>query len=619
MLINNCRFAAYFLISTILLFLGNTLPSYASMDEDEEFLALQTPPLFEQHLESHPDLPSKRVTASSSEIPLLAGEKSKKNGNSSSSHAKKRKKTPEKPNEIFELIPGKYFQSSMVFYDPNASPVSQTFQWDNQKEFMAEIDKHIFDLVRSKPSIAVEIVGFIMGAVSPFPATGAVNKSIGKFFGNPPGQGLSTTISVLTVLTTLPSFGTNLGEKFSIIFDVLSKRKSFPTRSNENSSKPCAIKISKLHKVAIGVLAVGSFLDAFGNLGVIESAYYEHFQNVFYGIGWAYFLSWMERYYTIGRAHIDRLFCRYADSDISQDQRRLLINSLKKCRQAIAQSDSFTNELYQKILEEINRENSAIQNLEEENPSHLFALSALFLQSASTMSYEPDEETSLIATTRSFNYQISKDLPIDWKEEFLEKLSLILAAAGSIGRVVTMEYLIEQVLTQVFHVSAPTANIISWVFSSLDVLFKTFAERDSQQQYMKGWLNSFSVEYLGDFQWLRKITGWTSIINGGLFSLAKSVAGISCLKAWGAPLPLQILLLVPAFIQDQAYYGAIFDEGKNKFITKAATLKKPTENTYTSIKRAWLIKWIEKIEYPLTCQWDSETIGNLSELILKAI
>src|SRR3546814_14635431 len=74
---------------------------------------------------------------------------------------------------------------------------------------------------------------------------------------------------------------------------------------------------------------------------------------------------------------------------------------------------------------------------------------------------------------------------------------------------------------------------------------------DLQKQYMQGWLQSFSLQHLGDFQWVRKITGWPAIINGSLFALAKTVAGIAGFKTWGAPIPLPVLCLLPCFIQDQ--------------------------------------------------------------------
>lgn len=636
MLISKRRFEAFFLIAFILISLILTFPSQASSSSDEDDSSISGSQRSnyseEQSIEEESrfiiDLNAGHangIGASSPKTPQrppIAGKRSTDRGikeiesSSKPSQGLRQRKPTEKPTEMFELRQDRHFQSAMYFYDPNDPQVSETFNWDSQRIFMGETDARIFDTSRLKRSLAIGTLGFLIGGVSSFPSTGALVKTIGEFFHIRPGTGLTIAIQSWTVSTTFPSFAMDLGEGFYLISDTLFKKEEFPTRSDENISKPCVIKINLAHKTAISALVFASFLDAVGNLGVIELAYFEHFQDVFYGTGWAYTLSWMKRSYTIGRAHIDRLFCKYADSDYSRDQRRLLVTSLHQCRQAIAQSDAFTKELYDHILEELGREQLIIEDLEADS-SHLFALSALFLQSAGTMPYTADEDSSLIASTRFLNYQINKDIPIDWKEEFIEKLSLVFAAAGSVGRIVAMQYILDELLTNILHVPAPAANTVAWVFSCADVIFKSFAERDVQQQYMKGWLNSFSVQYLGDFQWLRKITGWSSIINGNLFALAKTVAGITSFNAWGAPIPLQIICLAPAFVLDQAAYGDFFDKGKNKFITNLATMRQPTKNAPISIKRAWLMKWIEKIEYPLTSQWDSDTIGNLAAVILR--
>ncbi|AIL13009.1 hypothetical protein IM40_05025 [Candidatus Paracaedimonas acanthamoebae] len=584
------------------------------------------------------------VGASNSKIPqrpIIAGEESVDHGIKLSNHSEPYEQTlnllpphPQpkthlhKPVNLFELAPGEYYESAMVFYNPNAPQRSQVYNWDNIKTFMQEMDKRAFDTRRSKKSIALGVLGFCAGCVSSTPETGTLVSSIGRFFNIPVGESLSTAIVVWTMVTTTPCFAMNMGNRFYIIGKTLFSNKAFPTRSIENASIPCVIETSKLHKAAIGILAFASFLDATINLGVVELAYYKHFQKIFFGTGGFYLSSWMAQYYGIGRANIDRLFCQYShDTRVSHAKRLLLINSVKKCQQAIAKNDVFTAKLYDNILAQMEKKNTQNNDLEQGDSRHLFGLSALFLQAANTMNFEtleeqpdeePDEETELLnANARLMNFQAQQDVPHAWKEEFLEKLSTILTGAGSIGRAVTAQYILDQVLTQVLSMPTSTAYEVAWALSIFDFLFRSFAEYNTQQQYMRGWLNSFSVKHLGDFSWLRKTISLSSIFNGGLFSLAKTVAGITAFNAWNTPIVVQALCLIPSFALDQGYFGTFFDKGNNSIITNIATIKQPTETAHINIKRAWLMKWSRKIVELLESQWDRDTIGNLYSTILK--
>ena len=388
-------------------------------------------------------------------------------------------------------------------------------------------------------------------------------------------------------------------------------------------STPCIVELSTGHTAAIGLLVFASGLDAVVNVGVVALAYIKNFPNVFYGTGWAYLGLWGTRYYETGRARIDRLFCKYAyDTQVSHQKRLLMLESLENCQKAIAKSDAFVKKLHNHIFNKMNI-NRLIDP--EVGNQEVFALSALFLQSATTMNYEAnssenqaDEQTELLtANARLMNFQAQQDVPLAWKEEFLDYLNTALTYAATVGRAVTMEYVLEQLLINMFSMPALTANGIAWAASIFDTLFRSFTEVDTQEKYMRGWRNAFSLEHLGDFQWFRKTLGWTSFINGSLFSLAKTVAGIIAFNVWDAPTMVQIICLAPAFIQDQAYYGAFFEDGKDKLITNVATTKQPSLEDNIEIKRAWLMKWSRKIKELLSSQWDSGTIGNLYTLILK--
>jgi hypothetical protein len=524
----------------------------------------------------------------------------------------------DEPNEHIQS-----YESAMVFYDQNQAPSSQVYTWDSITTFMKETDQLFFNTARPIKSLAAGIFGALIGCVPSTPATGTLISSVGDFFHIPIGEGLSTTLVVWTTTTTTPCFAMHLGRRGYIIADSLFGEEAFPTRSGENESKPCVIKTSKLHKTAIGVLVFASSLDATVNIGVVALAYLKHFPNVFYGTGWAYFTSWGEWSYTIGRAKIDRLFCKYQyDTELSHRKRLLLLDSAQKCQQAIARKDSFVTGLYNRIFSQMNKRSLYA---EENGEPNLFILSALFLQSANTMSYdaesleeEQNENSQLLsANSRLMNFQVQQDIPLSWKEEFLDVLSTYLTGAATIGRAVSMEYILEQLLIHVVSASPPTATGIAWSASLFDLIYRSLTEGDIQKQYMQGWLKSFSLKHLGDFQWVRKITGWPAIINGGFFALAKTVAGIAGFNAWGAPLPLQILCLLPTFIQEQSKYGQFFGKGTEDIVTNIATLKQPSTNDHINVKRAWLMKWSRKIEEYLTSEWDRETIGNLYTIILK--
>ena len=647
------RFTAFSLTTLISLSLIAPFPGYASDDSDEEASSSSQGSNYSEDLNhlldqtEEIDLIGGRASgqsASSSEIPqkpIVAGEKSFDHGIKLLDHSKpyeqtldlpppypQRKTHIHKPVNLFELAPEEYYESAMVFYNPNAPQRSQVYNWDNIKTFMQEMDKRAFDTRRSIKPIALGVLGFCAGCVSSTPETGTLVSSIGRFFNIPVGESLSTAIVVWTMVTTTPCFAMNMGNRFYIIGKTLFSDEAFPTRSIENASIPCVIETSKLHKATIGILAFASFLDATINLGVVELAYYKHFQKIFFGTGGFYLSSWMAQYYGIGRANIDRLFCQYShDTRVSHTKRCLLIDSVKKCQQAIAKNDAFTTKLYDNILAEMERKNTQNDDLEQGDSHRLFGLSALFLQAAHTMNFEnleersdeePDEETELLnANARLMNFQVQQDIPHAWKEEFLEKLSTILTGAGSIGRAVTAQYILEQVLTQVLSISTSPANEVAWALSIFDLLFRSFAEYNTQKQYMKGWLNSFSVKHLGDFSWLRKTISLSSIFNGGLFSLAKTVAGITAFNTWSTPVVVQVLCLVPSFVVDQGYFGTFFDKGNNNIITNIATIKQPTKTAHINIKRAWLMKWSRKIVELLESQWDRDTIGNLYSTILK--
>lgn len=395
--------------------------------------------------------------------------------------------------------------------------------------------------------------------------------------------------------------------------NLLNQEEDFETRRVESS--PCVMEISTRHKVAIGVLSFASLLDAIINLGVVELAYFKHKQNIFYGTGWAYLLSWWSLYYKTGRPLIDELCCKYQhNTKHSYDQRYRLKESLYKYRQAISRNDRFALDLYNKIYTKIP---TIDQDLEKADDKTLFALSCLFLEPASTMSCNSDEETSLLAETRSFNQQVQNDIPFDWKEELLEKLSTILTGAASVGRAVTVEYVLEHLLTDVLTMSGADANKLAWALSIFDLVFRSFAEFDAQQQYMKSWLNTFSLEHLVSCRWVRKILGAPAVINGCLFALSKTVAGINCFEAWHAPLMLQIISLVPSFIQDQAYYGNFFENETNNIISNVASIQKPKTGVSATIARTHLLKMSQKIERHLF-KWDNQTIGNLITAVLKS-
>jgi len=516
----------------------------------------------------------------------------------------------------------KNYESAMVFYDRNQDLSSQAYTWDNITTFMQEADQLFFNTVRPISSLVAGTLAALIGCVPSTPATGTLISSVGNFFNIPIGEGVSKTLVAWTMITTTPCFSMHLAKRGYIITNSLIGEEAFPTRSGENESKPCVVKTSKLHKTAIGVLVFASSLDATVNLGVVALAYLKHFPNVFYGTSWAYFMSWGEWNYTSGRAKIDRLFCKYQyDTELSHRKRLFLLESVQKCQQAIANRDSFVKVLYNKIFNQI--KGQRVDN--EEIGSHdLFALSALFLQSTNTMNYGEEEEESpetaqlLRANSRLMNFQAQQDIPLAWKEEFLNDLSTCLTGAAAIGRAVSMEYILEQLFIHMFSASAPTATELAWSASLFDLLYRSFTEGDIQKEYMQGWLQSFSLKHLGDFQWLRKITGWPAIINGSLFALAKTVAGIAGFNAWGAPIPLQVICLLPSFIQEQGNYGAFFATATKEIITNVATVKQPQLDEHINVKRAWLMKWSRKIEEYLTSQWDSGTIGNLYSTILKS-
>lgn len=645
MLTRKCRFTAFFLIPVILISLVVTLTSHASMDSDDDSIISS----------SHHSTISEEESLDDANYTIdLDGAGGQVNGHSASSSATpqrpiiagygslndsaprikstKHRQAPTAPWDIFTFN-GANYQSAMKYYPLNASQDSSNFNWDNLHNFRQGIDIKIINIETSKKSIAAGVLGGAIGALPSTLATGTLVSSIGKFFHIPVGEKLSTTMVVWLMVTTTPSFVMNLAERFHTIGNFFFTKETFSTRdeleealSHDDQltedqkdvqrriieSMPCVFEISVPHKAAIGAFIIGSFIDAVGNLGVVQLAYFKHFPNVFFGLGWSYFLSWMEMYYKTGRTYIDQLFCRHKHGlKATYDTRLRLADSLQKCRQAIAQSDTFTLTLYKAILNEMNK------NKDNEDSYNLFALSAFFLKPSGTQDYQPDEETSLIADTRLFNYQLQQAVPLSWKEEFFEKLSTVLTGAAWAGRAVTMQYIFEQVLTEILSLPSSSANTVAWAFSIFDILFRSVAEYNNQQQYMKGWLNSFSITYLGDFQWLRKITGWTSIINGGLFALAKTVAGIAGFNAWNVPVVFQVICLLPAFIQDQAYYGSVLENGINSIISASTTFKQPNLNDSVEIARAHLIKWSKRIEEYIY-RWDSVTIENLATSALRS-
>ncbi len=579
----------------------------------------------------------------------------------------------QKPSYIFMFLEDKYvgindgrkvisnedvqnFESAMVFYNPNQAPSSEVYNWDSTTNFMSEMDKRFFTQETTQSftlqSVGRGIFSFAMGFVAATPATGTLVSSIGDFFNIPVGEGLSKGIGAWTMITTTPCFAANLSRRLYIIADTLFGQEVYPTRSDENASKPCIIKISTGHKAAIGLLIFASGLDATVNVGVVALAYLKNFPGVFYGTSWAYFLSWMERYYTTGHTKINRLFCKYEyDTKVSYQKRLLLLDALEKGGQVIASEDSFVNAIHRKIVNIIG---TSFLRDEEIGDEKLFALSSLFLQTSNTIplpdksddpekvtdetigllkssqnsssqSNSPQEEIKRLkkeierlesANITLMNFQIQQDTNLFGKEEFISQLNTLLTGAASVGRAVIMEYIIEQLLIHIFSTSAPTATGLAWAASIFDLIYRAFTESDTQQEYMRGWLNSFSLKHLGDFQLVRKTFGWPAIINGGLFSLAKTVAGIYAFQSWNAPIMLQIITLLPAFIQDQAYYGAFFEAGKEEFVTNVATMRTPGTNDHINVKRGWVMHWHRKCR-ELILQLDKDSIGNLYKTILK--
>ncbi|MBA3284871.1 MAG: hypothetical protein H0U27_07405 [Nitrosopumilus sp.] len=626
--------------------------SFASLDEEIFEKSLSTSMDYSLDTQDH-DEPGSSLSQVEINIPefkvVPVSTQVQHIGSKPTNMVKKKHSDMAKISRMILELEGRQFVSAITTY---GNGLNIETSWDNTSQFVQEIDQSVFNHPTSKVAYGAFAIGALLALPASTPSTGALLTAIGDFFHFQASGEISIAMSTWIMATTTPCFALHLGKRAKIIHESLFTKEVFKTHSDDTMSEPTRIKRSRVHKAAIGLLLISSVIDATVNTGVIWLAYHENFPNVFWGTSWSYFISFLNRYYEMGNLNLDRKFCQYwYDTKIVADKRATLLSYLRRCREALTENDNFTKEIYKVVKKAIDSKPST----EFDNQEHIFALSALFLKNANNFDIEERsnqgpvlENTPLLKEVTSLerentqlkkrnhrlkeevdeltrsnahlmNFQAQQDSILPWKEAILEQLSTILMGAGWAGRAVAMEYILEKIFTAMT-IPDPYANGLAWGLSIYDFLYRSFTENDIQQEYMKGWLNSLTHQHLGDTMIVRKVTGWSSMINGGLFSLAKTVAGIAGFSAWGTPAPLQAICLVPAFILDLSYYDAFFRDANQNIITEVITLKHPDPKKGGSLnrKRAVLMKYMATVEHYLTNVWDPETIGKLNFQVLKS-
>jgi hypothetical protein len=310
------------------------------------------------------------------------------------------------------------------------------------------------------------------------------------------------------------------------------------------------------------------------------------------------------------------------DSEIVHQQRMALIGQTRRTLVEIEKNDRLVDEIYRIAQREMHI--SADDKLGDVNSEHYFALSALILrhetssdenglcsQVISPQKGEGDCELDLskkriveldeeikglsenISKLQAFKVLTDRMTP-SVKEAFMEYLSMFLTGAGAYSRLLGREYILELVLEHLLSLEPGTSTTVAWCLAGVDVATRTILESGVQQDYMKGWLNCFSLKHLVDFQYLRKGVGCISFVNGGWSALANTVAALAKFKEMTVPIPFQILTVIPGFIIDQGYISNYADEHINELVTSCATLRNGETITMRE-KRAWCHDWAKKL------------------------
>lgn len=526
--------------------------------------------------------------------------------------------------QFMEFPQGDYTRPTVVMYLLKDAPPPGRPAWDKPTQHMYATDRAFFENPQSRKTLIAGALGGTIGLVFPAtPATGGILWSIGDKMGIPVGGATSGLLVTEIMLTMSPVFARQLYKRAQIIERSLNGQEQFPPKQKgaHFDNKPHVYPPTALHTALKGVVGANAALEGayyWAIVGLAEGAVYKH---ITFGMGWGLALALAERYYTVGVRRLDRFFVQYNySSELINQHRKILTMQAKKALHYLGQYPDFVNAVYDTIQDELQHDGTV-------NSQHFFALSSLFVRHSLTARLDNDpfrdpvfhngdegddererselrrrypgsseeliddtiesrkkyetlqkemDDLSLEGVKTQVADALVDQLKPSTKEKLTEYLSVFFTGAGSVSRLFGKQYMFEYILENVLSVDPAAANIAAWCLAGAHVTMKTIQEYDLQQNYMKSWLNTFSLSHLVDFPYLRKSVGGVSFFNGLLFAAANAGPSLAKFSEMSVAPSLQVLTVIPSFILDIGYIQTYSKENLNELITAAATTHQAT-------------------------------------------
>ncbi len=534
--------------------------------------------------------------------------------------------------QFMEFPQADYARPTVVMYVLKDASAPGAPTWDIPTQHMYATDRAFFKNPQNLKTLIAGLLGGTIGLIFPAtPATGGILWSIGDEMGIPVGSVTSGLLITEIMVTMSPVFARQLYERAQIIERSLKGDAQFPSKQKgaHFDNKPHIYPSASLHTALKGVVGANAVLEGAYYWAIVGLAEGVAYKNITFGMGWGLALALAERYYTVGVRRLDRFFVQYDySSELVNQHRKILTMQAKKAFNYLGQYPDFVNAVYDTIQDELQYDNTV-------DSQHFFALGSLFARHSITVRldqdpllHDPDlrdekreegdphlekyprgsEVSEIINENIDLKREREKlekemdDLALEGvktqvagalvdqlkplpKEKLTEYLSIFMTGAGSVSRLYGKQYMFEYIMENIFSIDPTYANIAAWCLAGLHVSMKTVQEYDLQQNYMKSWLNTFSLTHLVDFHYLRKSVNGASFVNGLLFAAANAGPSLAKFSEMSVAPSLQVLTIIPSVVLDVGYIQSYSKENLNEIITAAATTHQAT--TVTATKRLY--------------------------------
>ncbi len=561
--------------------------------------------------------------------------------------------------------PNEFDISALVIYTPTPTADQGTrLYWDDSSQFMTNMDQVFFWFPTSRKVYIAGIVSGLIGAAFPAtPATGSIMWGIGNTLKIPISGAVSNAIVAEIMVTNTIVYARQFYNRGQVMMATICHEMPFSARTEQGSNSPHIYNHTLLHTALKVVIGCGAIFEGAYYWGIVYLAEGKEYRSISLGMGWGLAMAFAERYYTTGLGGLNRLFSRYVyDSALIHQQRQVLMSQADRALLEVERNDSFAREIYQIVQHGKQNTSDQGEDVENYDPQHYFALSALLLrhftaqdsdhgkvpavasdlvddvgvhkdakiirrlkkqlkeeaEKINELKTQLKQTEELVEQLQNFK-KVTDRLTPSAKEEFMEYLAVLLTGASKFGRLLGRQYILELVLENLLGVDPGTASTTAWCMAGFDIVLRNILEYDTQGKSMKSWLDSFSLKHLIDFQILRKGAGWFSLLNGGWVALSSTIASIKKFQEMAVPLPLQIACVIPGFILDMGYVAHYHEEHLNELITAASTLESQCCGAAgVRQQRAWCHSWIKKLKKFLE-EADMETIALLFNKTQRAV